>query len=310
MDRIKPHPCTLGHPGLRWVLHMQTVMLACMTTLHLINDNVPDVTVDCLQRAADARGVKVQVWHAPSFEYLPSQRAQPGELLYRPATSMAAIHVEQFMLQDGVASFYQHPDGALQYVAEPLQVFVRAGLSVPRHFHCHTTDRDLLRQWVDRLGGLPVVVKFNGFSGGVGVLRADSLASLYSLVDFALSTGRSPLLMSYVDNAEHWRVVVVGDRAVAAYLNPQDADDFRSHGTDRPQDCTDQVDTDLAHLATQAVHALGLRFGGVDVLRHPSGRLYVLEANFPCFHAHAETVAGVDVSGAMLDYLMAQASST
>lgn len=282
-------------------------MLAGMRTLHLINDHVPQVTMDCLEQAARLRGVTVHAWHAPAFEYLPEQKAQPGEMLYRPATSMAAIHVEQFMLQAGVASFYQQAEGALQYMSEPLLAFVRAGLNVPRYFHCHTTDRVLLRQWVDRLGGLPVVVKFNGFSGGVGVLRADSLAALYSLVDFALSTGRAPMLMSFVDHAEHWRVVVVGNRAVAAYLNPQDEDDFRSHGTDLPQDCTSEVDSEMATLAIDAVHALGLRFGGVDVLRHPSGRLYVLEANFPCFHTHAETVAGVDVSGAMVDELMALA---
>lgn len=277
--------------------------------LHLVDDGVPQVTVTSLLRAAQDRSLDVHHHHAPDFEYLPHQKALPGELVYRPATSMAAIHVEQFLLQPGVASFYRHPLGAFQYVGEPLGMFVQAGLSVPRHFHCHSTDRGLLKQWVERLGGLPVVVKFNGFSGGVGVLRADSLPALYSLVDFALSTGRAPLLMSYVDQAEHWRVVVVGERAVAAYLNPQDDEDFRSHGTDEASDCTGDVPADLAEMACQAVQVLGLAFGGVDILRHPSGRLYLLEANFPCFHTHAETVGGLDVSGAMLDHLM-QLSAT
>lgn len=276
---------------------------------YCINDDVPAVTIDCLRQAAQARALEMVEIHAPSFEYLPEQRARPGDLLYRPAVSMAAVHVEQFMLQDGVASFYAKPEQAITYVSEPLQAFMRAGLSVPRHFHVHSGDRDLLRQWVDRLGGLPVVVKFNGFSGGTGVLRADSFAALFSLVDFALATGRTPLLMSFVDPAEHWRVVVVGSGAVAAYRNPQDSDDFRSHGSEDPHDCTDQVDTDLTEMAVAAVHSLSLTFGGVDILRHPSGRLYLLEANFPCFHTHAETVAGIPVSGAMIDHLMAQARS-
>jgi hypothetical protein len=276
---------------------------------YCINDHVPEETIAGLRAAAQARGIEMVEIHAPDFEYLPEQRAQVGDLLYRPSVSMASTHVEQFMLHDGVASFYTHPDGAITYISEPLQAFARAGLSVPRHVHCHSSERALLKQWVERLGGLPVVVKFSGFSGGTGVLRADSLASLFSLVDFALATGRTPLLMSFVDQAEHWRVVVVGDRAVAAYLNPQDSDDFRSHGSDDPQDCTDQVAPDLAALAVAAVHSLGLEFGGVDILRHPSGRLYLLEANFPCFHAHAETLAGIDVSGAMLDHLIAKASA-
>lgn len=275
--------------------------------LHCINDRVPETTIELLRQACAARDVEMVEHHAPDFEYLPEQVAHPGDLLYRPAVSGAATHVEQFMMQRGVASFYAHEGGALRHISNPWRAFAQAGLSVPRHFHVHTPDRALLRQWVDRLGGFPVVVKFPGFSGGTGVLRADSLPALYSLMDYALAIGREPVLMTYVDHAEHWRVVVVGNRAVAAYRNPQDVDDFRSYGSEDPADCTDAVPQDLALVAIKAVHALGLEFGGVDILRHPSGRLYLLEANFPCFHGHAETVAGIPVSLHMLDHLIAKA---
>jgi RimK-like ATP-grasp domain len=274
---------------------------------HCINDRVPSATIDLLRQACQARDIEMVEHHAPDFEYLPEQVAHSGELLYRPATSQAAEHVEQFMLQRGVASFYAQERGALQLINNPWRAFAHAGLSIPRHFPVHTADRDLVRQWVERLGGLPVVVKFPGFSGGTGVLRADSLAALYSLLDYALATGRSPLLMSYVDEAVHWRVVVVGARAVAAYRNPKDEDDFRSFGSEDPLDCTEHVPDDLARLAIKAVQCLGLELGGVDILRHASGRLYLLEANFPLYHAHAELVAGIPVSGHMIDHLVAKA---
>lgn len=58
-------------------------------------------------------------------------------------------------------------------------------------------------------------MKALGHSRGVGVIRADSLASLFSIVDFALAENNRPLLTSYVPDAVHWRFVVVGDRAVA-----------------------------------------------------------------------------------------------
>lgn len=274
---------------------------------HCINDRVPETTIDLLRQACQARHIEMVEHHAPEFEYLPEQVANAGDLLYRPAVSLAATHVEQFMLQQGVASFYAHEGGSLQHISNPWRAFAQAGLSVPRHFHVHTTDRALLRQWVDRLGGLPVIVKFPGFSGGTGVLRVDSLPALHSLIDYTLAIGREPVLMTYVDQAEHWRVVVVGERAVAAYRNPQDSDDFRSHGSEDPQDCTEAVPEDLALMAIKAVRCLGLEFGGVDILRHASGRLYLLEANFPCYHAHAETVAGIPVSGHMLDHLITKA---
>ncbi|HEX6503885.1 MAG TPA: hypothetical protein VF011_11585, partial [Terriglobales bacterium] len=71
-----------------------------------------------------------------------------------------------------------------------------------------TTDRDTLRRYVERMGGFPVVVKFPGFSRGVGVIRVDSLASLFSLADYTLRNGNHPVLSAYVDQATHWRAVV------------------------------------------------------------------------------------------------------
>jgi glutathione synthase/RimK-type ligase-like ATP-grasp enzyme len=65
----------------------------------------------------------------------------------------------------------------------------------------------------------------------------------------------------------------------------------------------------LAAPAVRAVRAQRLFFGGVDLLRHPSGRLYVIEVNFPCFFAQATLGGGVDVAGPMIDFLSERARS-
>ena len=57
-------------------------------------------------------------------------------------------------------------------------------------------------------------------------------------------------------------------------------------------------------LAVSAVQAIRRELGGVDILEHPSGRLYLLEANFPCYFPQAQVVAGIDVAGAMVDHLL------
>lgn len=54
----------------------------------------------------------------------------------------------------------------------------------------------------------------------------------------------------------------------------------------------------------RAVRALRYEFGGVDILEHPTGRLYLLESNFPCYFATPQEVIGTDVAGAMLEYLV------
>ena len=122
-----------------------------------------------------------------------------------------------------------------------------------------------------------------------------------------LARGEVPLLCAYVPDAVHWRVVVVGDRAVAAYANPVAADDSRSFGSSDPADFIAASTPRLAALAVAVVRALRVEFGGVDIFVHESGRLFRLEANFPCYFALAETVAGIPVAGAMIDHLLAEA---
>jgi glutathione synthase/RimK-type ligase-like ATP-grasp enzyme len=63
----------------------------------------------------------------------------------------------------------------------------------------------------------------------------------------------------------------------------------------------------LEDAAVRAVHALRVEHGGVDLLEHPSGRLYLLEANFPCYYPQAQRIGGIDVAGAMVDYLLEKA---
>lgn len=274
--------------------------------LYCVDDGVPRETLDLLAVACDARGVAFVPVEARTFDFTSSRPLPAGAMLYRPAVSLAAMRVEQFLAGDGVATFY--PDAEAMFfapVSAPL-LFARAGLPVPRTLPCASADRDLLRRSVAHLGGLPVVVKVAGGEGGVGVMLAESLAGLFSLVDHLLDSGRQPWLASFVADAEHWRVVVVGAAAVAAYRNPLAVDDFRSVAGSEPGDVTVAVEPRLAALAVAAVRTLRVETGGVDVLVHAGGRHYLLEANFPCYFAHAQRVAGVDIAGRMVDHLLAR----
>jgi hypothetical protein len=274
------------------------------TRFFCVNDGVPHETTDLLREACERRDVAYLEIDATSFDFEAARRLEPGDLMYRPAISTAAMRVEQFLYAPGVATFYKHDDSMFfDALSSPLH-FERAGLPIPRTFYCSNADRTLLRSFVERLGGFPVVVKLLGGQRGVGVMRADSYPSLFSLIDYALWQGKNPLITAYIADAVHWRVVVVGTRAVAAYKNPPDSDDFRTSGGDDPADFTANPPARLAEIAVRAVDVLQNEFGGVDILEHPSGRCYLLEANFPCYFPHAQTVAGIDVAGAMLDYLL------
>ena len=279
-----------------------------MVTLHCVDDGCPVETTSLLQQACVARDVAYQSVDSRCFSYEPHQRALPGDLLYRPAISMAATRVEQFLYDDGVATLYRAPhDIWFGPMGSPL-LHQRMGVPVPRTFFCTTTDRTALRHFVEQFGGFPIVVKLQGFSRGLGVIRSDSWESLFPLVEYLIHQGAAPLLCAYVPDATHWRVVVVGDRAVAAYRNIQETDDFRTYAGSDLSDYPEEVPDTLGELAVRATVALRRELGGVDILEHESGRYYVLEANFPCYFAQAQLVRGTDVAGAIVQHLIDKAA--
>lgn len=272
-----------------------------------VNDGVPEETTRLLREACERRAVEYVEVDAPQFDYDPARRLRAGSLLYRPAVSLAAQRVEQFLYDRRVATFYTEPDGPFFACTNPTMLHERAGLPVPPTLYCSTNRRKLLRGYVERLGGFPVVLKAGGGERGIGVMRVDSFAALFSLVDYLRALGHNPLLCSYVPDAVHRRLVVVGRRVIAAYRNQTYPDDFRTYAREDLSDYEARASPEMARVAVRAAHALGYEFGGVDILEAPGGRIFLLESNFPCYYAQAQLAAGVDIAGKMVEHLLRKA---
>ena len=270
-----------------------------------VDDLAPDTTIAVLRGACEVRDIEFVHVHAHAA--LPGP-LEPGDALYRPAVSMKAVWAERQLWRPDTATFHADPDGPFVTISSPVEFWARLGLPVPRTLDPISTDRRQLDAQVEELSGYPVIVKFQGGEGGVGVMRADSSPALYSIIDYAFAKGSRPSLSAYVPDAVHYRVTVVGDRALTTYRNVTAAGDFRTYTSQDPDDYDLPISEELASLAVTATRALRLELAGVDILEHPSGRLYLLEANFPCYFATPETVAGIDVSGALVEHLMAKSA--
>lgn len=297
-ERLAAHRATPADAG--------TALRGLGRRLVVVDDDVPTETLLALRNAADARGVACTILDAPTFDYAESRRVRAGDLLYCPAVSQAAGRVEQFVWSPGAADLYRRPGGVFFTYTNSSLLFERAGLPVARTYWPTAQSLYRLPHWVQELGGLPVVVKLLGFSGGKGVIRVDSLVTLRSLLGALLAQGSAPMLCAYVPDARHWRVFAVGDRAVGGYLNPLDPDDFRSSASDDPADYAVDIPAEVQQLAVRAAQALEVELAGVDVLTHASGRHYLLEANFPCYFGHAQE-NGQDIAGAIVDHLLNKA---
>lgn len=273
---------------------MASVGLFCLT-----DRGVPAQTTRALEAAATACGVPFYPLHAGEVRAEQVAPLPPGSLLYRPATSTRAVLLEERLWQPGVATVFEGPLGPLAPVVAPTAALLLAGVPIPRTLVPNADTLDRLGAVVDALGGLPVVVRYPGLSGGRGIVRADSLPSLASLLEHAQSTGVTPELVAYVAEATPWRVVVVGDQAVAATRGVIPQDDFRSRESDAAIDYLEEVPEALAAPAIATAAALRVRAAGVDLLAPADGDPVVLEANTPFYFGHFEA-QGIRIAAALL----------
>ena len=273
-----------------------------------VDDGVPAETIGLMLKACVERQIEFTTVDARAFDFEADQRCVPGDLLYRPAVSTHAQRVEQHLIGPGVGTFYPTVEDAWFATTNSAEALARTGVPLARTIPCATIDRQRIGRYVERLGGLPIVVKVGGFEGGMGVMIAETMRQLLPLLDYLIGVGGTPLLISFVPDAVHWRLVVVGDAVVASYRNVIDDDDFRTYAGADPSDyeaAPPPAAIDAALLATRAIRR---QHSGCDVLEHASGRVYVLEANFPCYFPQAQSIAGVDIAGAMVDHLLARAA--
>lgn len=261
-----------------------------------IDDGAPAETAAAIEAACTRQGFRFVPIDARRFDTLPDPLPGPGDALYAAGVSAAAQRVELLLAFPGVATVYDD-DPQFTYRNGPL-LLERAGVPIPRTVYLPASDPTGLAAQVAWLGGFPVVVKILGGSGGVGVMRVDSLPALASLLDVV----RGPILCAYVGDAVHWRVFVVGDVVVGGYRNEPGPDGFRTVPRDGDTEPVPRIVGEVARAATRATRS-GL--GGVDVLLHASGRPYVLEVNCPCYFGHARA----DVAEAIVGLLGQKAAA-
>jgi RimK family alpha-L-glutamate ligase len=78
-----------------------------------------------------------------------------------------------------------------------------------------------------------------------------------------------------------WRVLVIGDRAVAAMRRESKhwVTNIAQGAKPRAEDIDASENADLAEWAVRAAHALGMDYAGVDLMRDAAGKPFVIEVN-------------------------------
>ena len=183
------------------------------------------------------------------------------------------------------------------------QILARNRIPVPKTVYV----RDILdvEQAIETVGGLPVVVKVTQGTQGEGVFLRHTAFEVRNLVQGLLVTGKSVLVQEYIaeSHGKDIRALVVGDEVVACMRRRARGREFRSNfhlnGTVEKVELPEEY----ADAACRAARVLGLNIAGVDLLEGKDGPL-VLEVNSSPGLEGIEKASGVNVAGAILDYVM------
>lgn len=271
----------------------------------------PD-TYRLLQEACRARSIEFIPLETDKIDYSKTDDlVVSGSLLYRLAGGTRPALLEA-LLSDKVVTLRKDISAlmAREFAWGSAIRVKQAGVPIiPTIFNVSRLHDSHLLQYVESLGGFPVVLKSSGGSHGAGVMVIDSIRSLRSVMDYVSdATSADLVLRQYIHNARHLRVVVLGDQVVDCIEYRPQPNDFRTNAVQVPQvDKVEEVPEEIAAHAVAAVTAQGLEFGGVDVLIAEDGQHYIAEVNHPCNFARNQMNTGVDIAGNMIDYLCAKA---
>ncbi|MFB3090931.1 MAG: RimK family alpha-L-glutamate ligase [Gammaproteobacteria bacterium] len=231
-------------------------------------------SMECLINITDS-GTQINL---PGFESVPLAvfvRGVPGGTLEQVIFRLNILHTLSEM---GIV-VYNNPRGIERTVDKAMTSFLlkKAGLPTPETWVCESNEKAefIYRQECEQ--GKKLVIKPLFGSQGIGVHLLDGDTGLIHDENFA----GVYYLQSFIDCGDKdsfdIRVFVINGKAIAAMTRRS-----KSWITNRAQGAQCEplkLDVELCQLSEAAVKAVGIDYGGVDLIPDTNGRLQVIEVN-------------------------------
>lgn len=182
------------------------------------------------------------------------------------------------------------------------QILSRHNIAMPATTFVHS--RADVRMAIEQVGGAPVVIKLLEGTQGIGVILAPEEKVAQAIIETLHSTNQNVLIQSFISESRgrDIRALVVGDRVVAAMRRVASGDEFRSNVHRGGTAERVQLSPEYEQAAVKSAQIMGLRVAGVDMLEGNEGPL-VMEVNSSPGLEGIETATGLDVAGAIIDFI-------
>jgi ribosomal protein S6--L-glutamate ligase len=186
-----------------------------------------------------------------------------------------------------------------------IQILSRHDIGIPAT--AFVRDRKDVLPAIEQVGGAPVVIKLLEGTQGIGVILAPDNKVAEAVIETLHSTKQNVLIQRFIaeSRGRDIRALVVGDRVVAAMRRSAQGDEFRSNVHRGGSTEIVQLDDEYQRVAVQSAQIMGLKVAGVDMLESDDGPL-VMEVNSSPGLEGIETATGLDVAGAIVDYVANQ----
>ncbi|OFZ20856.1 MAG: hypothetical protein A2X94_04915 [Bdellovibrionales bacterium GWB1_55_8] len=186
-----------------------------------------------------------------------------------------------------------------------LQVLSRAGLRVPKTVLTRST-RGGLREVVERLEGLPVVLKVLQGTQGLGVMLVHSAVSLGSVLETLHGLEQEVLVQQFLAEGagRDYRVFVVGEKVIAAMMRTAPKGEFRTNIHRGGQGTLVRLPKSYERAAVRATKILGLQIAGVDLMETPRGPALIEVNSSPGFEG-IERATGLNIAAAIMKHVRA-----
>lgn len=272
-----------------------------------------------LREAAEQRGHDVKVLNTLKFA-IDLQRGVP-DLFFKQKvlsdydavlprigasiTYYGTAVVRQFQEMDVFCANTAHGISNSRDKLRSLQLLSRHHIGIPRT--AFVRDKKDVLPAIERVGGAPVIIKLIEGTQGIGVLLAESVNTAESIIELLQSQKQNVLIQKFVaeSKGKDIRAIVVGDRVVAAMRRVAQGQEFRSNvhrgGIAEQVELSDEYQ----ETAVRAAQIMGLQVAGVDMLESKTGP-QIMEVNSSPGLEGIETCTGLDVAGAIIEYIAAQ----
>ncbi|MEW5806872.1 MAG: RimK family alpha-L-glutamate ligase [Acidobacteriota bacterium] len=190
-----------------------------------------------------------------------------------------------------------------------LQLLSRYDIDIPKTVMVKTPEQ--IRKGIAMVGGPPVILKLLKGTQGIGVMLANDVGSVESVISAIWSLGQNIMIQEFVGESKgkDIRVLVVGGRIIAAMRREAQMDEFRSNihrgGSGKAVSLSDEY----ARVAIEATKVIGLEIAGVDMLESRIGPK-VVEINSSVGFEGLEKATGVDIAEVIIDYTVMYAEKS